>query len=139
MYCVLWMRQLQSDSLCSPFHRKVLCFQRKTARLAPLCYAVHLLRRTLLSYYTCCSLIALPIISHVHLHKRWVEREKGISLNSTLMVCIAEIYNDEDNTPYVSDWFFKLHILISFDIGFLNSSNVMALYWMVLVVTYSRR
>ena len=30
--------------------------QRSAARLSPLCYTVHLLRRTLLSYYTCCSL-----------------------------------------------------------------------------------
>ena len=56
MYCVLWKRQLQSDSSSSAFHRKVLYYLLKTARLAPLCYAVHLLSRTLLSYYTCCSL-----------------------------------------------------------------------------------
>ena len=28
-------------------------FQRRAARLSPLCYTVHLLRQTLLSYYTC--------------------------------------------------------------------------------------
>ena len=44
MYCELWIGQLQSDSLFCQFHPKVLCYLRKTARLAPLYYAVHLLR-----------------------------------------------------------------------------------------------
>ena len=65
MYCVLWMRQLQSDSLSSPFIRKVLYFPRIIARLTPLCYAVHILCRTLLSYYTCCSLSFTYIISRL--------------------------------------------------------------------------
>ena len=65
--------------------------------------------------------LALPITYHVHLHKRWVEKEKGRSLNSTLMVYIAEIYNDEDKKSYISDWFFKLYILIRFDVGCFRS------------------
>ena len=64
MYCVLWMRQLKYDSLFSPFNQNVLCYLRKTARLAPLCYAVHILRRTLLGYYTCCSLSFTYTIPH---------------------------------------------------------------------------
>ena len=72
------MRQLQSDTLSSPFHRKVLYSLRKTARLAPLCFAVHLLAE-LCSATIHAVRFALPVISHVHLHKRWVEREREIT------------------------------------------------------------
>ena len=62
-------------------------------------------------------LLASHIITHVHLYKRWVEREKERSLNSTLIVCIVEIYNDQHNTPSIPFWFLKLHVLISFNNG----------------------